>query len=218
MAEVLIVVSIFLVLTVIGWTSMDHRLPRYRLVKVAKGMEGDITKLRMMAIQTNRQARLHLDRADETTTDPESWGGAWTLALGDASLNATDWDVLPRDSETDGSDDRQAEGFVDIGPDGDQPAKGVGLAPWDSLTGPASGNADSIVFTPRGWVANPAMDFDADGYITLRLVNKHALRKGVRDEVHLRVARSGYVRLESTLDPGDDAMSVGTAGSTANGS
>ena len=207
------VVAIFAVLAIIGWSSVDHQLPRYRLVKAAQSLEGDIVKLRAMAIQANRETRIRLESADETTSDPDSWGGAWSLALGDASLNASEWDVLPPDTEMDGSDDRQTEGWVDIGADGNQAASGVGLAPWGSLTGPAVDNADSIVFTPRGWVANPASDFDADGYITLRLINKPALRKGVHDEVHLRVARSGYVRMESTLGD-EEAKPVGTDGTT----
>jgi len=208
-----VVVSIFVVLAVIGWSSLDHHLPRYRLVKAARVLEGDVVKLRSMAIQANRETRLRLEGADETTSDPDSWGGSWTLALGDASLNATAWDVLPPDTEMDGTDDRQMEGWRDIGVDGSHAASGVGLAPWGGLTGPAVGNADSIVFTPRGWVANPASDFDADGYITLRLINKPALRKGVHDEVHLRVARSGYVRMESTLGD-EEAKPVGTEGTT----
>ena len=210
------VVSIFAVLAIIGWSTVDHQLPRYRLVKAARTLEGDIVKLRAMAIQSNRETRIHLDSADESPSDPTSWGGAWTLALGDASLNATDWDVLPPDTQMDGTDDRQTEGRVDLGPDGNHAASGVGLAPWGGLTGPAVGNSDSIVFTPRGWVANPASDFDADGYITIRLINKPALKKGVHDEVHLRIARSGYVRMESTL--GDEkAAPVGT-GATTHGS
>jgi hypothetical protein len=81
------------------------------------------------------------------------------------------------------------------------------------LRGPGTGSTDSIVFSPRGWVRNPAADFDSSGYLVLTLTNQAAGRLGVVDKVHIRVSRAGMVRMHSTLghDLTDNPVGIGTS-------
>ena len=113
--------------------------------------------------------------------------------------------------ELDGSDDQVARGQVDLSGQGADGISGVSLKPWGQLSGPGSRNLDSIVFSPRGYVINPATDFDSDGYITLTLINKQATAYGLDDSVDIRIARSGMVRMESSLGPEEMSNGAGVA-------
>jgi hypothetical protein len=188
------------------------------MIGVAKRLSKDIENLRMLAVASDVETRLVLEAPDPDQSNPASYGGSWRRQAGNLSALSTSWEDLPIDAQVDGNDDERGEGLVSLGADGNLPSSGVGLAEWDALTGPGNGNAESIVFSPRGWVTNPATDFDSQGYITLRIVNKVALGKGIADEVHVRVARSGFIRLESTLGPEPNENPLGTGGSTTNGS
>jgi len=66
------------------------------------------------------------------------------------------------------------------------------------------------VFTPRGWLANDSSDYNA-GYIDLEVVNKRALLRGVDERARLRIARSGFIRLELSDASELPATQVGTA-------
>ena len=88
----------------------------------------------------------------------------------------------------------------------------LGALGW--IHGPGSGNADSIVFSPRGWLRNPAEDFNAQGYLELVLTNQAAGRKGVNDQVKVLVSRAGMVRMHSTLSHEMGDNPVGLGGST----
>ena len=217
MLELLLVVSILGIISALAWGSLRNLMPRYRLVGAANELAEDIASLRMTAISTNLETRIVVEELDADPSDPTSWGGAWRLQAGNRSSNSSRWEDLPVDAQEDGTDDQQGEGPVDIGPDGNRPARGVGLGLDSVLAAPGTGNDNSVVFTPRGWVSNPAEDFDGRGYITLRLVNKPAIARGLEDEVHVRIARSGYVRLESTMAPDSESGPVGTARSSSHG-
>jgi Tfp pilus assembly protein FimT len=215
MGFVLFMIGLF---SAIGWGSIQDDLPRFRMIDVAKGLASDIDELRTTAINLNLETRILLESTDPDEVDPASYGGAWRRQAGNSSNQSSRWEDLPVDANRDGSDDERGLGPVDLGVEGNRRSKGVGLADWGALTGPGAGNANAIVFTPRGWVANPASDFDSQGYITLTLVNKVALQKGLVDEIHVRIARSGYIRLESTLAPAPLEVDVGTDGSSIHGS
>ncbi len=210
------VVAILGVMAALAWGSLRDNIPRYRLISASRELAEDVANLRMLAITSNREARLVLEEFDPDGSDPDVYGGAWRLQAGDASTNSRRWEDLPIDADVDGSDDQQGGGPVDLGPGGNRESPGVGLATMEALRGPGTGNGNAVVFTPRGWLSNPAGDFDANGYITLRLVNKSALSKGYADEVYVRIARSGYVRLESTASP--ESGTVGTSESSTHGS
>ncbi len=217
LVEIILVLSILGVISALAWGTMRSQMPRYRLVRAANELAEDVADLRMLAISSNLETRFLLESLDSDIADPETWGGAWRLQAGNASANSDRWEDLPVDAQQDGVDDLTGEGSVDIGPGGNRECRGVGLDLQQSLGGPAVGNTNAVVFTPRGWVANPADDFDSSGYITLRLVNKPALARGLEETVHVRIARSGYVRLESTLDREPEGASVGTSRSSTHG-
>jgi prepilin-type N-terminal cleavage/methylation domain-containing protein len=217
LVELILVVSILGVISALAWGTMHSQMPRYRLVRAANELAEDVADLRMLAISSNLETRFLLEGLDTDIADPESWGGSWRLQAGNASANSSRWEDLPIDAQNDGTDDQTGEGFVDIGQGGNRQSRGVGLDLQHAIGGPSYGNTNAVVFTPRGWVANPAEDFDANGYITLRLVNKPALDLGLEETIHVRIARSGYVRLESTLDAELEDAPVGTSRSSTHG-
>ncbi len=208
--EVTIALAILVVIALIGWSSFQDSLPRYHMISTAKRLRGDLMNVRNLAIQTGHEARLRLTSVPAVcASDREIWGGSWELALGDRSARSQSWDVLPVDAADDGTDDNQSEGLVDIGRDGNAQARWVCLDDWGTIQGPATDNADAIVFSPRGWVLNPGGDFGSSGYMEITLVNQIAGRDGVTDEVTLHVSRAGMVRLTPTLS-GTDAGSAGS--------
>ena len=215
--EIAMVVALLGVLAGITHGSLKELLPRYRMVQTAKDLRNDIHALRYTAIEQSKEARVLLITADPdwSVPGPDS-AGEWWLQVGNRGLRSNVWDTLPADMELDGTDDSTDRGTVSIGLGGEDSALGVSLKPWGALSGPGTTNLDSIVFSPRGYVINPASDFDADGYITLTLVNKNAV--GVDDSVALRIARSGMVRLESSLGIDEMGSSAGVSQNSERGS
>lgn len=208
--ELVVVLGIIAIVGAIGWGSTRSHLPRFRMITAAKQLKSDLMKLRNLSVSTGRETRITFTGSPGACRDPESYGGSWALSIGNRSAGSSDWDLLPEDSRADGSDDDQSDGTVDIGMGGNRQARGVCLRQWATLAGPTTGNADSIVFSPRGYVVNPGADFSADGSIDVTLVNLEAAQRGVTDEVSVRVYRTGAARLESTLG---DEYSGATAGS-----
>jgi type II secretory pathway pseudopilin PulG len=210
MIELAAVLALITVLAAIGYTSIQSMMPRYRMIQTAKELRADLMALRMTAIQTNRQARLLLVESDPDWENPGTQNiGKWKLQLGNKNLRSSSWDTFPQDADEDGSDDSTAQGTVEISKGGQDEMKSVSMAPWDTLLGPGLNNADAIVFGPRGHVINPATDFGKDGTITLTLVNKRALLDGWEDTVSLKIARSGLVRMVSSIG-NDEAVEFGT--------
>ncbi|MFT4976708.1 MAG: prepilin-type N-terminal cleavage/methylation domain-containing protein [Myxococcota bacterium] len=214
--EVIITVAILGIVTAIGWSSMQAQIPRFRMVRAARSLRADLMEIRSLAVQTNRESRLRLTSAGGDCSDGLSWGGAWELSVGDQSAGSEAWDLLPADAAEDGSDDDQSQALVDLGGDSARAERWVCMEQWAGITGPGFGNADAIVFSPRGWVTNPPEDFNDSGYIEITFVNQDANRKGVSDEVTVMISRSGMVRLVSALGSEYITHSVGTAtGSSA---
>lgn len=195
--ELVFTLGIFAILTGIGWSLLRGNLPRYRMMRVAKDLSGDVARLRGMATASNRETRLRLTDSPGDCADTEAWGGAWQLEIGDKSRNSTKWELLPLDAAEDGADDDQSEGRYDLSLGAPQAARDVCLKRWDELLGPGTDNADSVVFSPQGWVTNPALDFDSSGLIALTLVNQDAARDGATDTVRVIMTRAGLVRLET---------------------
>lgn len=206
--------AVLVVLAALGYTSMRDQLPRFRTVKAAKQLKADLLDLRELAVQTNRETRLVLRTSPGSCTDGESWGGSWELQIGNSSLGSTTWDTLPEDALEDGSDDQQGEGQVDIGPGGNRASPDACLVQWAALAGPGSGDSrDAIVFSPRGWVRNPAGDFGTSGTIALTMVNADSVARGSADEITVVVTRAGMVRLASNRGQ-DLGAADGTTAST----
>ena len=195
--EVVIAVSILGILAALGWGTMQEHLPRFRLVRTAKQFRADLTKMRQIAVQTNREAKMLLLSSSGDCTDGTSWGGSWQLAVGNRSLGATSWDLLPVDSLEDGTDDDQTLGVVDLNEFGDERGYDICFRQWGNISGPTTGgsNSDAIVFGPRGWLRNPPSDFNASGYLEFMFVNQDAYRSGLVDSVKVQVSRSGMIRL-----------------------
>lgn len=217
LVELAMVVALIAVMAGLTHGSVKELLPRYRMVQTAKQLRNDIHALRYTAIEQNKETRVRLVSSDVdwAVAGPDSIG-EWWLQVGNKGLRSKHWDTLPEDMQEDGSDDVTERGRVNIGNGGEDNALGVSLKPWGTLVGPGSLNRDSIVFSPRGYVINPASDFDSDGYITLTLVNKNAI--GIEDSVALRIARSGMVRLESSLGAEEMGSSAGVDQVTERGS
>lgn len=188
LVELAIAVAVVAVLAGIGWGVFQDRFTTYRMLDVARMLQSDLATLRSLAIDTNREARVHFVEADTAMDPDDAQHGAWELQMGNRSSGSTEWDTLPIDV---GGVVDSSEGERSLEPDGRNEARFVSLATWGTL------EDDAIRFTPRGWLGNGAGDY-VDGEIVLKVVNKRALGKGATEEVTLRVARSGLVRMESS--------------------
>lgn len=213
LVELGIVIAVITVLAAIGWGSTRGQMPRYRLIRGAKNLRGDLTNLKNLAVMSNRETRMLLIGSPGDCLETDEFGGSWFLQAGNKSRGSTSWEFLPIDTEMEGEDEEQGEGRVSIGDGGNHELRDVCLEEWDPLRGPGTGSTDSIVFSPRGWVRNPAADFDSSGYLVLTLTNQAAGRLGVVDKVHIRVSRAGMVRMHSTLghDLTDNPVGIGTS-------
>jgi len=214
LVEMGLVVAIFVVLSAIGWGTTHAQMPRYRLIRASKQMKGDLVLLRNLAVQTNRETRMSLVWAPGDCEDTDEWGGRWQMEIGDRSQRSKAWELLPPDAAEDGVDDLQGEGSANLGDGGNREAKDVCLVQWSAIRGPGIGNADSIVFSPRGWLTNPSGDFNSEGYMELKLRNQEASRLDVDDSVNVLVTRAGMVRLDSTLGHAMIDNKVGTGATT----
>ncbi len=201
--ELAVVLAILVVVAAVGWGTMRSHLPRFRLVRAGKALKGDLMYLRNYAISSSRETRLRfVSTGGDCAGDFDAWGGAWALEVGNRSSASTAWEFLPQDAVEDGTDDDQSEGTVDLG-SGPTASRNVCLVGWSEIGGPGSGNADAVVFSPRGRLTNPGSDFsEGSGWIVVDLVNQSAARQGLDDSLQVMVNRVGNVNLVSSLsDP-----------------
>lgn len=192
LVELVFAVAIVGIVGAIGVGILRDQLVTWRLMRTGRLLQNDLHHLRALSVSTNRQARLLFEAADATLDPDGDSVGRWELQLGNRASGSTVWDTLPPD---DGETVDNGQGERDIGPDGLNSAPGVSLVPWPTLEGPGAGNADAIVFSPRGWVENPASDF-VNGFITVDLVNKRGLDDGRDERVRVQISRGGVARLE----------------------
>jgi prepilin-type N-terminal cleavage/methylation domain-containing protein len=201
--ELLIAIAIVAIFASIGWTTIQPQVDRFRMMKAARLLHSDLQHLRALAITTNRETRLKLTGADADLDPADVQVGEWLLQVGNRDQGSTEWDTLPIDDPGGVANNGEGERSLSVGGLNETPR--TSLAPWPALEGPGAGNADAVVFSPRGWLANPPTDF-AGGYIALEIVAK---RSGER--VSVRVSRGGLSRLESGDAFALPAGSVGTA-------
>jgi prepilin-type N-terminal cleavage/methylation domain-containing protein len=213
--ELMVAISLLGFLAAIGWGSMADQLPRYRMIRAARLLKSDMSNLRNLAVQSNRETRMRFTGSGGDCSDPDTWGGSWELAIGDRSAGSESWDLLPDDAYEDGSDDEQGDAVTDLGEEGNHRSADVCLKQWSPLIGPGTHNTDAVIFSPRGWVTNPGDDFSSHGYIEFTLANQQATRQGFTDEVSVVIFRSGMIRLVSSLGAEYTAASVGTATSSS---
>ena len=210
--EVMVAVGILSALAGIGWGTMVEHLPRFRLVRIAKQFRAELLSMRQIAVQTNREAKFELlAHSGGDCSDTEMWGGAWEKSVGDQIMGSRIWDLLPEDSAEDGTDDDQSYSRISFFDGGNENGRDVCFRDWGTLSGPSWGrNQDSIVFSPRGWLRNPASDFNTRGYLEFHFVNQDAHRKGVFDAVKVQVSRAGMIRLLRVPQP-HNLNQVGTS-------
>lgn len=207
--EIAVALAIVSVLAAMGWWAVGEEVDRYRMMKSARLLHSDLQELRALAIATNRETRILFVAADAAMDPADAQVGEWLLQAGDRSQGSSEWDTLPID---DGSDSSHGERSLSV--DGADEAPGISLAPWPMLAGPGLVNADAIVFSPRGWVANPVTDF-VDGYVALEIVNKRAATSGGPGSVTIRLSRGGLARLEMSERSALPANAVGAAEASA---
>ena len=124
--------------------------------------------------------------------------------MGNKDLNADEFETLP-------TDDIGEQGTWDIGSGSKDKLRRVSIMEYETITGPSSAGSNSIVFSPRGFLTNPAGDFN-DGYITISFVNKVAYSKGISDIFKVNIGRTGMTRIENPLM--SDPYASGTPGAS----
>jgi prepilin-type N-terminal cleavage/methylation domain-containing protein len=200
--EMAITIAIIGILAAIGATLLTETIPSWRTRRASKEFASALNECRQLAIAQGVQYRVRLATfdADLDGTGPST--GSYYIERGNAAVGSTTWDILPWDM--DGSGTMAGEGTVVLTEGGEDAQKGVSIEQWATLTGV---DGDDIVFSPRGWLDNPATDFDRDGYIEVTFVNKVARAKGAQDEWTAMVSRGGLVRLESNRTTATGASS-----------
>ena len=203
LVEVMVAVGILSVLVGIGWGTLQQHLPRFRLVRVAKKFRSELISMRQIAVQTNRETKMELlAHSGGDCSDTSMWGGAWEMSVGNQIMGSTVWDLLPEDSMEDGTDDNRSESVVSFFEGGNESGTDVCFQDWGNLLGPSWGNnQDSIVFSPRGWLRNPPVDFNQNGYMEFHFVNQEAQRQGIFDVVKVQISRAGMIRLLRVPQP-----------------
>jgi hypothetical protein len=104
------------------------------------------------------------------------------------------------------------QGQIDISDeDSEHYSRRVGLDEWESIDGPGAGNADRIVFSPRGFLTNPATDFTDDGAMVITFVNKVVRANGMVEDFTVSISRAGMARVDSNRRDAYDGLSSGTS-------
>jgi prepilin-type N-terminal cleavage/methylation domain-containing protein len=208
--ELVLVVAIFLVVTVIGFGMTRDTMPRYRAKKGALQFAGHVSMCRMLAIETNLECRILMADFDASPGNLSAGEkGKYFIQIGNKDLNADEFDTLP-------TDDINEKGTWDIGTGSTDKLRRVSIMEYETISGPSSAGSNSIVFSPRGFLTNPAGDFN-DGYITISFVNKVAYSKGISDIFRVHIGRTGMTRIENPLMNDPYASSSPGTGATSSG-
>jgi len=190
--EMMIVVAIFSILAVVGFGSTRDTLPRYRTYSAAEQFAGNVATCRMAAIRSGYECRILMSDFDNKpaviTADNT---GEYYLQLGNKSIQSDEFDTLPTSLMEVKGHFSLAEGSTDY-------KRNVSIMDWGTINGTSGAGSDSIVFSPRGFIANPSSDFN-DGYIVIRFVNKLAYQDGIEDIYKVQISRSGMTRIENPL-------------------
>ncbi len=208
--ELMIVLALVVILSTAGIIISRDVIPRYRTRSAALTFAAKANECRAQAVRANRECMIWMKDYDSSLADPAGNVGEYWVALGDASSGSTTWDYLPAEKAGSTGDDT-SEGMVDLSDNtGNFYKRHVALDQWPSLNGPGVGNSDRIVFSPKGWLSNPAADFDGSGQITLRFVNKIARYQGRNEDYTVSISRAGMVRVDSFAENKYDGLSAGT--------
>lgn len=198
--ELMIVLAIISIFAALGISELSELVPRFRARKAAHTFAAHVEHARQLAMLHNRETQIEVVDFDTTLTDASSYGGRWQISVGNRSVGSTNWDILPFEAGT-SVDVGSGEGDFDIGEGGNIQARYVALS---------QPTVDTIVFNPRGWLANSNADFNSVGFISFTFTNQMALQQsGVDDSYVVRVYRGGMVRVEPTLGRGYENDNAG---------
>lgn len=208
--ELVIVIGLVGILTAMGIIMSNDLIPRYRTRAAALQFQAKAQECRALAVRSGKECSIWLIASDSSLTDLTSNTGEYWVGLGDSNRNSTQWDYLP--VETGAGDLDTSQGQIDLGDTtSTHYLRRVAIADWGSgIGGPGTGNSNRIVFGPRGFVTNPASDFNSNGYIPIRFVNKAARAEGRTEDFIARVTRSGMVRVDPSNNDTLDGLSSGT--------
>jgi type II secretory pathway pseudopilin PulG len=162
LVELLVVVAILAIIGGVAMSDLSGLMGRYRMNAAARDFQKQVELSRVRAITENQEYAITLVTADPTPLDGidrMNWG-RYEVKVGDGNRRSSNWVTVP-------------DGVHDLrhGPGRHQ---GVSIEPWSPLSGPSAyGLADSIVFSPRGFIINDPSDFQ-DGVIRVVFRNKAA--------------------------------------------
>lgn len=203
--ELMIVVVIIIVFSTLAIPSLQELVPRYRLNGTAKELAAVVQQARLQSIAQGVQYRLCFSDADVDAAGntPSASSGQYVLAAGNSAYNSSTWDILPRDTA---ADINQGEGtHLLTYSSANTEYRGISLVGWTAMGGSGIGNQDCVMFTPRGWLDNPATDFETGGFIYVQFRNKYA---NPETEIRtVRISRGGSVTI---LDGPSGVMSTGS--------
>ena len=212
----MIVVAIISILTAMGMYTSRNLLPRYRTRDAAMTFASHVELCKSIAVRANKECSILMVDFDSSLTDLDANEGVYWIGIGNKSLNSDSWDYLPIDTVNDSVDEASQEGVIDIGDsEGSHYARRVGLKEWSAISGPGSDNADRIVFSPRGFVRNPASDFSDEGYIDITFVNKVVRTEGMVEDFTVSISRAGMARVDSNRRDAYDGLTSGTSSTSA---
>ncbi len=174
-------------------------IPSWRTRHAATSFAEDLEEARALAILHDREAVVEVTDYDPAPYADSATYGAWAVSVGDASHNATFFDVLPFE-ETTGVDAYHGEGLHDIQKGGNLYLKGVSMLKPDVAT---------IVFDPRGWVANDNSDFTHSDGGAMEFVFVNTVADDQNDAWKVLVFRGGMIRLAPTHGKGFDNLGGG---------
>ena len=197
--ELAVVVAVVGILAALAVISGESLMPDVRTRSAAKQFAKYVDFMRMTALRDNRETRICMDAYDSAPADLSSANkGQYTLYEGNKSANSTSWDTLPGDLFDNSVDDDSTTGVIDLSKSGKHFVAKVSIGDWGSnIGGPYTGNSNCIVFSPRGWVVNPASDFNSMGFIEITFVNKVARSNSLNHDYIVMVARTGFTRIDN---------------------
>lgn len=206
LVEIMVVVAIMTIMAAVGATIMRDLIPRWRARRAAYEFAGWVQYARDRSVAEGLQYRVRVFGDPTIDADTPS-AGNYQIARGNASIASNTWDILP--VEGTGFDSLTDQGSINLARDQNNALVDV------SILGSATTPVDLVV-GPRGWLDNPATDFDSEGYINVTFVNKRAHLAGATDFRTVKVSRTGMTRIgHATSTFPEDPIGTGATSNTA---
>ena len=186
--EMMVVVALFGIFAALAYPSLTPLIPRFRLNRAVAEFTSEVQNARMMAIAEATEYRVCLMDKDD---DPDnaaasSTHGGYRIDKGNAMSGSSIWTQYKSTFFLYNSDNYY---------------NGVSLVYWTPIGGPGAGNDDCIVLSPKGWLDNPASDFDG-GFIYIHFRNKVA--SPLEDIRTVRISRGCSTQLFAGAVTGED--------------